>query len=135
MAAEKTGRPPLPIDWKRVDELLIAGCTGVEVAAVFDMHPDTLYKKVEGTFGITFTNYSAQKRQKGDTILREAQFNKAKKGDNVMLVWLGKNRLSQKETHDLPVAPNDAQLNEVIANLKSLSGKLDSLKKEEAAQE
>jgi predicted metal-binding transcription factor (methanogenesis marker protein 9) len=90
-------RPEKPIDWKRVDELLMCGCLGTEIAACFDMHPTTFYERVADKYKMSFTNYMSQKRSHGDTLLREAQHKKALKGDNSMLIWLGKNRLGQKD--------------------------------------
>lgn len=100
-----TGRPEKLVDWDMVDDLLLAGCMGSEIAPYFDMHPDTLYKKVEEKFNVTFSVYSQQKKSKGDGCLRKAQFDKAIGGDNTMLVWLGKNRLDQKETSSVSVNP------------------------------
>lgn len=94
-------RTPIPVDWKRVDELLEAGCTGVEIAAYFAMHPNTFYDKVAFKYKITFTEYLQQKRSRGDCFLREAQYLKAiKNKDNSILIWLGKQRLGQKDNHD-----------------------------------
>lgn len=92
------GRPQKNIDWDRVNKLLMAGCMGTEIAPQFDLHPESFYRRVEEKFNIGFTEYMTQKRCQGDSILREAQFDKAIGGDNTMLVWLGKNRLNQKET-------------------------------------
>jgi len=89
-------RPPKPIDWKRVDELLIAGCLGTEIAANFDMHPDTFYNRVKEKYDMGFTEYSSEKRAIGNSIIRAVQFDEAvRKRDRGMLIWLGKNRLSQ----------------------------------------
>ncbi len=91
-------RPEIPIDWKRVDELLEAGCYGTEIASVMGMHCDTFYRRVELHYNVGFTEYAAKKKASGDSLLREAQFKKAvKKLDNGMLVWLGKQRLHQRE--------------------------------------
>lgn len=96
------GRPLLKIDWPKADELLLCGCTGVEVAAYFGMHPDTFYKRAEKEKGVCFSAYAAEKRSNGEALIREAQFKKAigmsKKGDNTLLIWLGKQRLGQKES-------------------------------------
>lgn len=94
-------RPEKPIDWERVDELLMAGCKGTEICPHFDMHPETFYRKVEEKYNIGFTAYCALKRSQGDSLLKETQFLKAlglsDKGDNTLLIWLGKVRLEQKE--------------------------------------
>jgi hypothetical protein len=98
---DKAGRPYKPIDWKRVDELLEAGCTGGEIAPHFNMHHDTFYERVQTDHGVTFTEYADKKRQKGGSLIREKQYKKALKGDNSMLIWLGKNRLGQKDNPDV----------------------------------
>ncbi len=94
-------RPPTPIDWDVVDDMLEAGCLGTEIAEVFVMHPNTFYDRVSQKFSISFTEYSQAKRAKGDGNLRLAQYLKAlglkKKGDNTLLIWLGKQRLNQKD--------------------------------------
>lgn len=94
-------RPHTPIDWEVVDDMLEAGCLGTEIAEVFVMHPNTFYDRVSQKFGISFTEYSQAKRAKGDGNLRLAQYLKAlglkKKGDNTLLIWLGKQRLNQKD--------------------------------------
>lgn len=95
-------RPEIPIDWNRVDKLLEAGCLGTEVAAVVGIHYNTFYNKVVEKYNIGFSEYSAQKKAKGEAALREVQYDKAlgisKKGDNSMLIWLGKQRLGQRES-------------------------------------
>lgn len=91
------GRPAKPIDWKLVDQLILAGCTGVEIAANFHIHADTLYRQIENEYGTNFTDYAAQYYQKGDSLLKVKQFEKALEKDNTMLIWLGKQRLGQKE--------------------------------------
>ena len=89
------------IDWDQVDDLLTAGCKGTEVAAFLGIHPDTFYGRVESKYGLGFSAYLQQKRSKGDALIRAQQFAKSigltKKGDNMMLIWLGKNRLEQND--------------------------------------
>ena len=114
-------RPEKPIDWAKVDHLLMAGCKGTEIAPHFDMHVNTFYDKVFEKHNIGFTEYSLIKRSQGDSLLKVKQFEKAMKSDNTMLIWLGKNRLEQKEHEDKSyTTPNDAALNSLIADVKSL---------------
>lgn len=104
-------RPEKPIDWKKVDDLLMAGCHGTEIAPHFDMHVNTFYDKVMEVHNIGFTEYSALKRSHGDSLLRHVQYGKALKGDNSMLIWLGKNRLNQKESfQDIKEVPREELL-------------------------
>ena len=91
------GRPAAIIDWKAVDRLLQAGCTGVQIAARLGIHADTLYRACQSEHKSDFAAYSQQKREHGETLLHEQQFALAMKGNLGMLVWLGKQRLGQKE--------------------------------------
>ena len=90
-------RPEKPINWEKVDNFLMANCTGVQIAEHFNMHPDTFYNRVKEHYQIGFTEYSCLKKSQGESLLLAKQFEKAMKGDNVMLIWLGKARLGQKE--------------------------------------
>jgi hypothetical protein len=104
-------RPELPIDWEWVDEHLQAGCIGTDIAAKFAMHPTTFYRRVEERFHMSFTQYAQEKKSCGDNLLRKAQFEKALDKDNTMMVWLGKNRLEQRDTPEkVNTAPNDSML-------------------------
>lgn len=94
------GRPAKEIDWDKVDRLLEAGCLGTEIAANIGISVSAFYARTEQDKGMNFSQYLQLKRSKGDSLLRVKQFKKAMDGDNVMLLWLGKNRLNQKEQHD-----------------------------------
>jgi hypothetical protein len=110
-------RPEIPIDWKLVDRLLIAGCSGVEIAANFAMHPKTFYERVLDKYSVNFTEYCQEKRSKGDAFLREAQYNNAIRGNTTMQVWLGKVRLGQKEPESENQA-NKALIQELLQMAK-----------------
>lgn len=98
---KKKFRPEKIINWKLVDELLLAGCLGTEIAPHFDMHVNTFYDRVKQETGVCFTEYSTEKRSKGESLLRHQQYKKAlgvtTDGDNTLLIWLGKNRLHQRD--------------------------------------
>lgn len=97
----KVGRKKLKIDWDRVDESLIAGSNGVQVAAMLGVHPETLYDKCLQEKKVYFSDYMQQKRQEGNDILLGKQFELAKGGDKMMLIWLGKNRLDQSDKKEI----------------------------------
>ena len=101
----KGGRPETPIDWKQVENLLMAGCLGTEVAASIGISEDTLYRRVVKELKYeSFTAYAVNFRQKGDSLLKAKQFETAIKDKNVpMQIWLGKQRLGQKDKTDLEV--------------------------------
>jgi len=97
----KIGRPEAPINWKEVESYLIAGCSGRSIASSMGFQPNTIYDRCLKDHGQTFTEYSQQFYEKGENLLRAHQFAKAlgktDKGDNTLLIWLGKVRLKQKE--------------------------------------
>ena len=106
------------IDWKKADDLLMAGCTIVEIASYFGCCRDTIYKRFESEFGYTLTTHAQQKREKGDTLLRAKQYEKAIKGDNTLLIWLGKNRLKQKDKEVTEEVDHITLLRECLAEIK-----------------
>jgi hypothetical protein len=99
MSKEKLpiGGYKIPIDWNEVDELLMAGCNGTQVAAWFDVHHDTIYNRCKEEKGVSWSVYSLKKREKGNSVILKAQFKVAKEGDKTMLIWLGKQRCEQRE--------------------------------------
>lgn len=106
------------VNWEQVDSMLVAGCNGVQCAAALGMHPDTLYKYCEQEKKSSFSAYLQLKRSHGDGLLHAAQFKKAyKDGNPTMLIWLGKQRLNQKENS------NEDDLHHNLASLlKALDG-------------
>lgn len=94
------GRPYHKIDWEKVDRCLEAGLSGVQAAAFIGVHHQTLYEAVEREYGLKFSEYSAEKSAKGETMIGLKQFQEAIKGDRGMLIWLGKQRLGQRDNKD-----------------------------------
>lgn len=99
------GRPKAIIDWDLVNDLLIAGCSGAEIAGELGLYPNTIYDRCEKDHGLPFSEYSQQFYSKGNAILRRHQFlksiGKTDVGDNTLLIWLGKTRLKQKEEQNI----------------------------------
>ncbi len=125
-------RPEKEIDWKAVENLAIAGSLGTEIAAQFDMHPQTFYRRVEEKYNVSFTAYCQEKRCQGNSILRAQQYYKAigktKEGDTSLLIWLGKQNLGQKDNHDIPApVPNDDKIKEAIENM-TLKATIENMK-------
>lgn len=101
MSEEKTvNKGEKYINWEIVDEFLEAGCTGTEISAMLGICNDTLYLRCQKEHGMGFSVYSQQKRSKGDAGLRKAQYDEAMGGDRGMLIWLGKQRLGQRDNPD-----------------------------------
>jgi len=116
------------IDWDRVDELLECGCTGEEIAACFGMAPTTFYQRLSAKYEMHFTSYRQMMKAKGESLLREQQFKKAlglsQLGDNTLLIWLGKQRLGQAESH-----PDQSVSEESMKNFTALIEQLSALQK------
>lgn len=87
--------------WDRIDKMLEAGCLGVEIASSLGMNKEYFYKLMKIKYKENFSDTRRQKKLKGDAQLRVHQFNLAMKGDRKMLVLLGKERLSQVDTHEV----------------------------------
>ena len=115
------GRKKIVIPWKDVNKWLEAGCSGVEVADSLGIHYDTLSNACKRDNKTDFSEYSRQKKQSGNRLLRLAQFKKAMSGDNSMLIWLGKNRLKQT---DKPEEVNDEN-NELLRQIREITGRAD----------
>lgn len=123
------------IDWNVADAFLEAGCTGVQVAEHFGVHPDTLYTRCLQERGAGFSEYAQAKKASGEKLLAKAQFDKAlgrnKDADNTMLIWLGKQRLNQRDSpHEVVVAEETVKNFE---NLMSTLSEIQSARKIEAS--
>lgn len=115
------GRPAAIIDWKAVNRLLQAGCSAVQIASRIGITADTLYNRCKTDHKQDFSAYSQQKKEHGETLLHEQQFALAMKGNLGMLVWLGKQRLGQKEKHE-HAGPDGKDLITVTLNLGGQPG-------------
>jgi hypothetical protein len=111
------------IDWDKVIDLLEAGCSGVQIAANLGIHPETLYDRTFTKYGKMWSDFSQEKRIKGDSDILQVQHKKAKSGDNTMLVWVGKNRtgLKQRDTpQEIEVSPATVgQFADIMKQLQS----------------
>ena len=99
----KRGPKPVQIDWVQFDKLCHIQCTIREIAAWFDCSVDTIERRVEQTHGKKFAEYYSEKKEKGLISLRRLQYQAAEKGSNVMLIWLGKQYLGQKDRHETEI--------------------------------
>lgn len=100
-AKQKTTQkhPKFKYDWEVIDKHLSNGCSGIQVAAAIGLgSPDALYWAVQSNFGLTFSEYRQQKLAKGEASLLNAQHELALDKNPMMLIWLGKNRLQQRDT-------------------------------------
>lgn len=113
---KKIGRKSITFDWKLIDEMLEAGSPGTEVAGSLGISEFTLYRYFPKHQGISFSDYKAAKQAKGEGVIRLIQYREAKNGNNNQLIWLGKNRLGQREPSN-----QDRTLDQKLADLKELA--------------
>jgi hypothetical protein len=95
------GRPRAPIDWAKVANLCAAGCYGGSIAHELGIAVDTLYLRCQTDNGEEFTAFRLRHLDRGNDILRKKQFDMAKGGNERLLIWLGKNRLGQKDKTEI----------------------------------
>lgn len=108
-AKKATGRPKAIIDWNYVGKMLEAGASAVGIAATLGIEEDTLRKRCPSDNNCTFSEFSQQKKAKGDELLRTKQFQVAMTGDRTMLIWLGKQRLGQMDKSLSEVTGKDGE--------------------------
>lgn len=82
-----------PDQAKKVETLARANCTDEEIAAATGIAERTLIRR--------FGPILQKERKTGQAHLRAKQYELAMKGDRVMLIWLGKNLLAQKDQMDV----------------------------------
>jgi len=97
----KAGRKKISIDWDKVDNYLMSGSNGVQVAAMIGIHYNTLVNKCKEEKKCDFSDYLQQKKEKGNNLLKAMQYKLAMNGDRGMLIWLGKNRLDQSDKKEI----------------------------------
>jgi hypothetical protein len=101
--ANKVGRPRIELDYNTIDKLCAIQCTGEEIASVLDIDYDTLNRRLKQDTGFNFTEYFIKKSGNGKASLRRRQFELAANGNVTMLVWLGKQYLSQSDKTDIMI--------------------------------
>lgn len=96
--AKMKTKTKLPIDWARVRYLLQAGCSGLQISSSIGVCSDTLYTRCVDEQDMTWRQFSEKHLQIGNSVLLETQFDSAiKSKDRGMMIWLGKQRLGQRE--------------------------------------
>ncbi len=103
----KTGRPPLSIKWDEAEKLLLMQCTDEEVASWFNTTIKTLKAACKRDLGMTFSQFSDQKKARGKISLRRALWQRATdtnpKTQNIAaLLFACKTMLGLRE-HDGPM--------------------------------
>jgi len=94
-------RPPIEIDGAIVEKLAEVGCKLDEIADYFGCSHDTIERR--------FASELTKGRSSLKMSLRQWQLKKAKEGNVVMLIWLGKQMLGQQDKTQLVLSkiPDD----------------------------
>jgi len=88
-------RPRIPIDYKAARRLAEIQCTIAEISQVLGVSDTKLKRDAE------FRTIYEKARDKGKTSLRRLQWKSARNGNVTMLIWLGKQYLSQSDKQEL----------------------------------
>jgi len=94
-------RPRINIDMEQLEKLCILQCSLKMIAYFFSCSEDTIERVVKREHKARFADYAAQKREVGRQMLRQKQFQVALDGNVAMLIFLGKNWLSQSDTPNM----------------------------------
>ena len=97
----KGGRPKFVIDYKKLDAMCAIQCTGEECAAILDVSYEHLNNQLKKDGKGGFLDYFKQKSANGKMSLRRKQFDLASSGNPTMLIWLGKQWLSQVDKQEV----------------------------------
>lgn len=114
-------RPKLQIDEKQVFELAKINCSLPEMAAVLDCNQSTITRR--------FAKLIEKGRSECKMSLKRKQYEVAIGGNVVMLIWLGKQILEQKDVSriELNQIPDDVFQKEAQRRLNLVSGNTEKI--------
>ena len=131
LTKNKGGRPKKEIDKTEFEKLCAIQCTKEEICAWFDLTDKTLERWCKEKYDVGFSEIFSIKRGLGKISLRRYQWQAAQKGNTAMLIWLGKQYLSQREPDSIIEEPKelpeftgktDAELDATIEKLNKKNG-------------
>ena len=96
----KGGRPRKELsdeDFEKLIGMMKIECTQDEICAIFGMDHETLNTRLEERGEDGFSNLYKRYSSDGAMSLRRSQWKSAKDGNVTMQIWLGKQRLGQKD--------------------------------------
>lgn len=94
------GRPRIVWDeekWRMFDAMCSCGALEIDIAEAIGCDRDTVNTICKREKGMTFSAYRTLKKSKGRVSLAAKQLEVAMSGNVVMLIWLGKQWLEQRE--------------------------------------
>lgn len=88
------------IDWDNFKKLCQMHCTRKEIANFLEITEKTLTERCKVQFGMLFSEIYDQYTAEGKISIRRKQFEVGMTGNVVMLIWLGKQHLGQRDKKD-----------------------------------
>ena len=112
---KKRGRPRIVPDLETIRKLAAMDCTDVEIAGFLGISLDTIQRWRKHHKG--FQDAFASGKAHGNISLRRWQNRAAENGSAAVLIWLGKQRLGQREPKD---ATQSVSAEELAAALQTI---------------
>jgi len=105
-------RPKIELDYHTIETLSNIQCTQVEIANVLGVSVDTLQRDKQ------FNEIYKKGMENGKASLRRLQWKSAQDGNTTMLIWLGKQYLSQKDNKDTTDQESHEKLDKILKGIK-----------------
>lgn len=115
----------IEVDWDTFDKLCQIQCTKAEIASVLGCSEDTIERRVKEEYEVTFAVHYTNRAAGGRAALRRKQFEVAMKGSVPMLIWLGKNTLSQSDKNEIQHSARPISINYINGGALDEKGKLE----------
>ncbi len=93
------GRKKSILNWKKVERAAISGAKGKQIAAMLGIHYNTLVYCCKEDNNCDLCEYLAQKKEEGNQEIHKKLYEVAMNGNTTMLIWLGKQRLGQRDVY------------------------------------
>lgn len=99
----KMGRPKIEIDWSRLNQACLVGCTLLECAGILGVDDNTLMRAIHDKYGLTFGQYRDEKEAPKLKQLRERLWDAAldPKSGPVDRIWVSKNKLNWTDKQEV----------------------------------
>src|ERR1051326_3095048 len=115
---EVMGRPVIQIDEGKLEGMVIYGATCAECAEIMGISVDTITRFIERKHGITYAEWSKQKKGQIKFRLRQKQIDLALNGSIPMLIWLGKQLLDQKDEGRVEADESEAKFEKPVIRIE-----------------
>lgn len=101
LAKTVTRKARKKIDWKEVEELARAGCTGSIISSTLGIHYNTLSNRAKEELQCDLCELIREWSEAGIGDIFRGQHKAAQSGSEKMLMFLGRVRAKQTESHDI----------------------------------